>query len=431
MDSDGAQAVNEPHLTKFRWKTVLKFAIPAAFLVCFGSLLLKPQSNPPGFSVGPPLPPGRVTPQISYNYGNAVACIGSDGSLWRWETLPNPPQTPREAPKRTGSDSNWCQVAVILAHALALKTDGSLWAWGGNRCGALAQPDAGLQTIEPVRIGSDTNWTHIAVGAGHCLALKRDGSLWAWGQNDRGQVGDGTASNQFAITQIGSDHDWSRISAGDFTSFGLKNDGSVWGWGFSNGPAGDQLLPRRMETRGKIIDISANNFLLLALRSDGTLWICGPNASSAASAYVKASTPNLIQIGKDNDWTEIYAGTCGFFARKKDSSWWFSGMMTNSITVAGPRRLSARFDPWSYAPKLGDALLLTRDGTIWMLTIEPDTGKYATAVKKVKSLLNQASTILPGRPKLFDLNNNFPIRPCFEKIWTLPAEPSREENKPQ
>jgi hypothetical protein len=179
---------------------------------------------------------------------------------------------------------------------------------------------------------------------------------------------------------------------------------------------------------GRITAISANDFLLLALRFDGTLWICGANAHAAASAYVKAATPNLIQIGKDNDWTEVYAATCGFFARKKDSSWWFSGMMQNGYSLAKPRRLPISFDPWSFAPKLGDALFLTRDGTIWLLTIQPDTGNYATTTKKLKTLLNQAVAILPGHPKLFNLNN-FPVHPQLQKIWTLRVERSRDENE--
>lgn len=301
-----------------------------------------------------------------------------------------------------------------------MKADGSLWAWGANHSGALAQRDATLRKNDPIRIGSDTNWSQIAVGAGHCLALMGDGSLWAWGQNDRGQVGDGTKSNKFAITQIGPDHDWSRIAAGHFSSLALKNDGSLWGWGYFRGPAGDDLSPRRIDP-GKFVAISASDYVLLALRVDGTLWVGGPNAPSAARAYVSVPTPYMIQVGKDTDWSEIYAGTQGFFARKKDSTWWFSGKMQNGASLATPTRLPMSFDPWSFAPKLGDALILTRDGTIWLLTVEPDTGKYAATIKKLKTLLNQATAILPGRPKFFN-PNNFPIRAQIQKIWTVPVD---------
>lgn len=431
MQNTEAPCHRRPGLT--RSKTALKFAIPAAFLLCIALLLLKPSPNLPGLTVGPSLPPGKVTPQLSYNYGNVRVLISNDGSLWRWDTVPNGAisglKLP-EAPKRIDAQSNWCQVATMLSHAAALKTDGTLWAWAENRAGGLGQSDPALQTAvqaaDPVQIGSDTNWTHIAIGAAHSLALKNDGSLWAWGQNDRGQIGDGTKSNKFAATQIGSDRDWSAVSAGHFTSFALKNDGSLWGWGFSNGPAGDQLLPRRIEAGGRFATISANDFLLLALRSDGTLWISGANAAITASAYVKTPTPNLVQIGKDNDWSEIYAGFCCFFARKKDSSWWFSGMSQGSGPLPAPRRLPLSFDAWSFVAKDGHAFFLTRDGVVWLLDIQPDTGKYAAAVRKLKRFVNQATAHLPGHPRLVNPYNG-PIRPVLRKVWSLPSDASQEK----
>jgi hypothetical protein len=429
MDREAAQVVNEPCPKQSRWRTPLILSIVAAFLICFTFLFLKPPPNPAGFSIGPQLPPGQVTPQLSYNYGNVRVLISNDGSLWRWDTVPNGAisrlKLP-EAPVRIGSESNWRQVATTLSHSLALKTDGSLWAWGDNRTGGLAQPNAELQTTEPIRIGSDTNWTHIAIGVAHFLALKNDSSLWAWGWNERGPVGNGTRSHRFAVTQIGSDHDWTAISAGHFTSYALKNDGSLWAWGFSNGPAGDQLLPRRIETGGRITAICANEFLLLALRSDGTLWISGANAHVAASACVKTPSPNLVQIGKDNDWTEIYAGFCCFFARKKDSSWWFSGMSQGEASPTAPKRLSLSFDAWSFVAKDGHAFFLTRDGTVWLLDIQSDTGKLATAVKKLKMFINQATAHLPGHSRLVNPYNG-PIRPVLRKVWTLPPEGSPEK----
>src|SRR5437667_3592926 len=113
MDPNAGQNVSEPHLRKSRWRTVLVLSLFAAFLICFALLLQRPPPNPPGFSFGPRLPPGKVTPQLSYNYGNARALICSDGSLWRWETVPNwniSSPIPSE-PQRLGSESKWTQVS--------------------------------------------------------------------------------------------------------------------------------------------------------------------------------------------------------------------------------------------------------------------------------------------------------------------------------
>ncbi len=422
MDCGAAPVVDDPHLRKFKWKRAVQFFALVAFLGWAGWFLLKPSVNLPKLPVGSPLPPGKVRPEVSYNYAFVRMLVAPDGSLWGWKNDIHRASLEEGPPQRIGSDSDWLHVATILTHTLALKTDGSLWAWGSNPSGALAQPASLMQTNEPMRIGSDTNWSQISVGAGHCLALKRDGSLWAWGQNEHGQVGNGTTSTRFTVTRIGHDSDWSVISAAAFSSFALRNDGSLWGWGYSNGPSGDVISPRHIECGGKIVAISANDFLVLALRFDGTLWICGPNAQAAAPAYVNPGTPDrLIQIGKDRDWKEIYAGTCCFFARKKNGSWWFSGMLQHGGHVPALRRLSLEFDPCSFAPCGGDALLLTEDGVLWDLSIEPDRGKFATTIAGLKQSLNQACAILPGRPQPFD-PRNVPVKPDLKKLWELPRE---------
>ena len=112
-------------------------------------------------------------------------------------------------------------------HLLALRRDGTLWGLGRNISGELAQPNPTNHFTQPIQIGIETNWTQIRVGLAHSLALKSDGSLWAWGQNDHGQVGDGTRSNKFAPTRISAERDWQSIEAGAFNSFALKKDGTI------------------------------------------------------------------------------------------------------------------------------------------------------------------------------------------------------------
>src|SRR5438876_489024 len=224
------------------------------------------------------------------------------------------------------------------------------------------------RVTEPTRIGQDTNWAQITVGAGHCLALKSDGSLWAWGLNDHGQVGDGSTNNQFTATQIGSDHDWAEIAAGAFSSFAVKKSGALWGWGCLVSQNPNVLFPEQINGGSNVVAISANDYCLFALRSDGTLWICGPNAPATASAYASAGTNTLMQIGKDRDWKDVYAGTRFFFARKRNGSWWVCGALRSTSgnpSLAAPKRLPLSFDPWSLAPGFGDALLLTKDGALW------------------------------------------------------------------
>src|SRR5690606_10666677 len=90
------------------------------------------------------------------------------------------------------------------------------------------------------QIGTSSNWSKIATGRSHTLALKDDGTLWAWGLNNHRQLGDGTSTNRNLPTQIGADNDWLEISAGEYFSLAIKTDGSLWAWGQNtNGQLGD------------------------------------------------------------------------------------------------------------------------------------------------------------------------------------------------
>ena len=86
----------------------------------------------------------------------------------------------------------------------------------------------------PVRIGEDIDWAAIAAGDSHTVALKTNWSLWAWGANWDGQLGDGTTGDKNTPTAIGSDHDWTGAIAGGYShTVALKTDGSLWAWGYN------------------------------------------------------------------------------------------------------------------------------------------------------------------------------------------------------
>ena len=114
---------------------------------------------------------------------------------------------------------SFCEVFAIKAggtassHSLATKSDGSLWAWGSNYHGQLGDGTT-IDRHSPIRIGSDTNWQSIQTVGSYSLATKSDGTLWAWGRNYNGQLGDGTTIDRHSPVQIGSENDWQSIAAG-------------------------------------------------------------------------------------------------------------------------------------------------------------------------------------------------------------------------
>lgn len=418
----------------------------ASLLVLAGFVLLvcwfwaaSPRSSQ--FVVGRPLPFGKVTPQLVSAWDTA-ALVAPDGSLWAWGTggsqfngqLPKPGAY--EQPQRIGRDSDWQKLSANLAHTLAIKTDGSLWLWGNDfvNSGPMGPHPPNLKP-KPKQIGKDTDWSDVKVGAGHCIALKKDGSLWGWGQNDHGQVGDGTTSNKFTPTLISADHDWKCIATGDFNSYALKSNGTVWGWGLhfaSGGSRGDMLTPVQFDPGTNWTRLSASDYVLLGLKSDGTLWIAGQNAHWAAGYYIKGPVTNFVRLGNDADWQDVYAGQGGFFARKRDGSWWACGQNQEGelgLGIKWPRgtarplqRIPIDYDPWAFATGYQTTLLLARDGTLW--TLGKRLGSDNSSTRHFKKMMNQVISKLPGRwPHFGTLSYITDATPY--RLWKLPPEVRR------
>jgi len=145
--------------------------------------------------------------------------------------------------------------SVGLCHVAAIAKDGSLWTWGSNTCGELGDGTTDKKEA-PTRIGVDSDWKAVATGYYFTVAIKNDGTLWAWGENDSGQLGDGGATESHAPIQIGTDTDWSCVSAQYQHAFALKTNGSLWAWGdisqidlAISGVSGDiQKVPTQVDT---------------------------------------------------------------------------------------------------------------------------------------------------------------------------------------
>jgi hypothetical protein len=409
-----------------------------AVLVTLSLILLLPHRPPPAFSVGAPLPPGKVQPLLVSAWDTSVL-VAPDGSLWGWGQYPFAATNlfghweMSVTPKKISRSSDWLSVALSDDHLLALKTDGSLWGLGNNFSGQLGH--AISKRHFPSRIGADNNWSQITVGIGYSLALKSDGSLWACGRNEHGQLGDGTQSSRFAMTLIGADRDWKSISAGSFNSFALKKDGTVWSWGLDLTvvPArNDTLSPRQMDLSTNWIAISASDFFLLALKSDGTLWLRG-QAYDFSFAEARQA---FVQIGEDIDWKEVYPRRDHYFARKRDGTWWGGGNneqdqlgISIPLAMGTPRSLLMNFDPWSFSTGHTETTLLAKDGNLWTWGRRLGTDRKSVAEKKIKDSLNRIAYAAFHKTP-FKIKEPKPIydrKPYL--LWQLPSSVTRSLQK--
>ena len=117
-----------------------------------------------------------------------------------------------------------------------MKTDGTLWAWGYNNDGELGLGN-NTNTNVPTQVGEGTSWASVATGALHTLAVKTDGTLWAWGYNYSGQLGlgnNGRGTDKNVPTQVGEGTDWASVAAGASHTLAVNTDGTLWAWGYNN-----------------------------------------------------------------------------------------------------------------------------------------------------------------------------------------------------
>lgn len=297
--------------------------------------------------------------------------VRNDGTLYAWGLnqhgqLGDATLVDKTAPVRIGSDTHWTQVAAGEYHSLAIKSDGTLWAWGLNIDGQLghAVGDTTRRTV-PVQVGSDTDWMAVAAGKNHSLALKNDFSLWAWGRNASGQLGvaAGDTSNRYVPTAVGSDTDWMAIAAGADHSLALKNANSLWAWGLNaSGQLGDNTTVRKEvptavdatnSPNTQWVTVSAGGAHTLAVRNDGALFVWGSNAQSQLGNGLAGPLLTPTRLGLEADWQLVAAGGTHSVAKKRDGSLWTWGSNTHGqlgngtvSVVTAPGRLGTARD-WS------------------------------------------------------------------------------------
>jgi hypothetical protein len=247
--------------------------------------------------------------------GNRVSFgISNDGKLWVWgdpNNLANPSTTQNKT--QIGTDTNWLQVISVNNHCLALKTNGTLWAWGNNSNGQLGLNDT-TNRPNPTQVNSDTNWRQITLGrGGSSFAVKTNGTLWAWGNNSVGQLGLGDTTNRLVPTQVGTDTNW-RSVFGLWNNFAVKTNGTLWAWGNnSNGQLGlgdtvDRSVPTQVGTDTDWRSISCGRDHTNAIKTDGTLWGCGFNRSFGNWPGVDANQTTFVQVSSETNWRKIYSG---------------------------------------------------------------------------------------------------------------------------
>ena len=317
--------------------------------------------------------------------GYVVMAVKTDGTLWSWGwndsgELGDGTLEKRYTPRKIMD--NVATVSVGGDHVLAVKTDGSLWAWGNNRLGQLGNGGDGNETVTdynhiehvdgmprfptmtvqtvPVKIMDGV--AAASAGSRYSLAVKTDGTLWAWGSNPSGELGDGTKEGK--STPIKIMDGVAAVSAGADHSMAIKTDGTLWVWGcnllgqLGNGGGGSEEVESHLFSIDgkvhymwiqtmpvKVMDgvsaISAGDEYSFAVKTDGTLWAWGNNLFYSLGDGTKET--QLTPVKTMDGVSAVCTGNDIGMAVKTDGTLWGWGI--NSFGVLGLENIGRECSP--------------------------------------------------------------------------------------
>jgi alpha-tubulin suppressor-like RCC1 family protein len=287
-------------------------------------------------------------------------------------------------------EKNHFEIAAGFNHNVIIKTDGTLWAWGGlNQTGELGLGHNN-ETFGPVQVGTADDWIRVAAGDYHTLAIKlntinSERTLWAWGSNkeqlgfDAGQLGLGDYVNRNEPVKVRDDYDWQRVWAGGYHSIALKENRALWAWGLNNsGQIGDNTNDNRNTQQligsDRWQQVSSGTSHTLGIKSDGSLWAWGSNSSGQLGLGNTVSQNEPVQVGEDTDWATVSAGFDYSLAIKTDGTLYVWGGNSNGqlgigtfedINQLTPKAIGTGWRDVAASRQEGHTLGIKTNGTLW------------------------------------------------------------------
>jgi parallel beta-helix repeat protein len=290
--------------------------------------------------------------------------LKKDATVWAWGdqfgtglmtgTVPVKVTDPGDS---SGFLTNVAAIATGGYHTIALKKDGTVWAWGRNNLGQLGNGESGedkksvvpVQVWDPLYIEASplylTDITAIAAGWEYTIALKRDGTVWTWGRNDYGQLGDGTITDSNVPVQVSGIDNVAAIAVGRYHTIALKKNGTVWAWGdnffgqLGDGTNDQRNVPVQVTDPGdssgfltNVAAIAAGHRHTIALKKDATVWAWGLNYYSQLGGGTVTDSNVPVQVTDPSDSSGFLTNVAaiaggGYYtiALKHDSSAWAWG----------------------------------------------------------------------------------------------------------
>jgi alpha-tubulin suppressor-like RCC1 family protein len=272
--------------------------------------------------------------QVAAGHFDSLA-LRSDGTVWAWGTngsgqLGDGTTTPRTTPVQVAGLTGVTQIAAGFDHSLALRSDGAVVAWGYNVHGELGDGTPTEHSTTPVAVSGLTNATQIGGGYYHSLALRSDGTVVAWGSNSEGELGDGKPNDSATPVQVAGLTNVTQIAAGAYHGLALRSDGTAAAWGdnqagaLGDGTPTNRTTPITVSGLTGVAQVSAGYLHSAALRADGTVWAWGNNGEGELGDGTKTIRYTPVAVPGLSSVTQVSAG--GF----------------HTVAIVGPPELTAK-----------------------------------------------------------------------------------------
>jgi alpha-tubulin suppressor-like RCC1 family protein len=319
---------------------------------------------------------------VATGEGHSLA-LRADGTVWAWGAnsdgqLGQPVSyEPNPMPAQVPDLTDVVAIAADRLHTLALRADGTVWAWGNNSRGELGRPPNFEPNPTPAQVPELTGAVAISAGLTHALALRSDGTVWAWGDNSSGERGQPPYDELTSSpTQVPGLTDVVAVAAGSSFSLALRADGTVSAWGFNalfqlgDGTRLDRYTPQQVPGLKHVIALAADQNPL-ALSKNGTLWAWGDNAYGQLGTGTELRTTPVQVLGL-GDAKLVSTSGLHVLALHEDGSVWGWGETSSGrigeatdILQATPKQMMNLPEAVDVSAGYSHSLALREDGTVW------------------------------------------------------------------
>lgn len=286
--------------------------------------------------------------------------LRSEIQLWTWSGNPNCAGTQTfdltaELHMPRIEHGTWTSVTTSSTHACGLKSDGSAWCWGMDSSDSLGNSGfaSGLYDKPSRVVDTGTPWRQLSAGPQHTCGIQSDGTLWCWGGDVEGQLGNGAATGLKAQPgQVGTDADWASVTTGGLFTCAIKTNGRAYCWGddaygqLANGAASsaDQISPYLVPDPGPWVKISAGLEHACGIKADSTAWCWGHSTARELGIPSSSNLTSPLKISKPDGWVDVSAGSFFTCAVNRDGKTYCWGEVNNG-RLGNPAITSDNFMP--------------------------------------------------------------------------------------